>query len=221
MKRLLTYVAVTLFLAAGTLTAHGGPVVYNQPSDFPGGGAFASQNDINPGGYGGFATMYDNFTLNVATPVTDVHWQGGYWNPAIQGNIAAFQIGFWADNAGQPGALLYNAVIPGNAGENFVGIDLGGFPTFNYDADLPSPFLAQANTQYWLSIVPDMAFPPQWGWHTGIGGDGQSVQDFFGARTVISSDLAFSLTVPEPSSLALLSLGGLALACWRRSRQRV
>jgi hypothetical protein len=200
------------------------PVIYSQPSDFPGGTVFASQND--PGGFGAFATSYDDFTLTGPAIVDDVHWQGGYFNPGTQGTITSFTITFWSDNAGQPGAQLLSETIPGTANETFVGNQFFG-PVYNYSVNLSVPFLATGGTQYWLSIVPTMTLPPQWGWHTGTGGDGLAYQDFFGDRTALADvDFAYDLTgtaVPEPASLGLVGLAILALtACLRRrSRQTV
>ena len=92
-----------------------------------------------------------------------------------------------------------------------------GITTYSYSADISgNAFSAAAGTQYWLSIVPDLANTTQWGWSTGTGGDGSSYQIFFGSGSSQPYDLAFGLsgsgattTTPEPGSLTLL---GLALA---------
>ena len=198
------------------------PIIYTQPSDGATGTLYASQNDTNGGGFGNFATLYDDFTLGPAI-VDDVHWTGGYFGGQPT-TITAFTITFWSDNAGQPGVQLLSETIPGNANETFVGNEPSG-PIYTYSVDLSIPFLATGGTQYWLSIVPDVGFPPQWGWHTGTGGDGIAYQDFFGSRFQVPVDFAFDLTgaaVPEPASLALVGLGILALTAFRRrSRQTV
>lgn len=199
--------------------------LYDQPSNFPNDGVFPSQNDTTPGGFGNFATVYDNFTLTNTSAIADVHWQGGYFNPGEQGNITAFTISFWPDVAGEPGPdPLFTAVIPGNANETFVGDEWFG-PIFDYGVDLTTPFVALADTTYWLSIVPDLAFPPQWGWYTGVGGDGKGVIDFFSlGRIELQTDFAFSLTgsvIPEPASLTLFSLGLIGLFGYSRRKQRV
>ena len=56
----------------------------------------------------------------------------------------------------------------------------GGFPAYTYSIALPD-WVVNAGTQYWYSVYPDLAFPPQWGLSSGTGGDGISYQDFFGA----------------------------------------
>jgi hypothetical protein len=57
----------------------------------------------------------------------------------------------------------------------------------------------------------------------GSGGDGVSYQDFFGARSPLDSDVAFSIQgtsgAPEPAGWALMIGGfGLAGAALRRRR---
>ncbi|MBA2919554.1 PEPxxWA-CTERM sorting domain-containing protein [Sphingomonas sp. MAH-20] len=205
--------AVTLSSAMTLSAATSAATLYDQPYD--GSGALiASQNDTG-GGNGNFATVYDNFTLGGASTVTGVSFTGGYFNPPTVGNITSFTLNFYADNAGQPGSSLATASIPGNGGESCVST----ICTYSVAVN----FAAAAGTQYWLSIVPDVAFPPQWGWATGSNGDGVAYQDFFGSRSRLTADLAFTLTgnaaVPEPATWALMLGGfGLAGAALRRRR---
>jgi Dockerin type I domain len=167
-----------------------GTMLYDQSFDGSG-NAYSSQNDT--AGLGNFATVYDNFTLGTASTITNVMWTGEYFNPPVQGPIAAFTVQFYADAAGQPGASLASFNLPGTAGETFLG-NFNGFPTYTYSFDLGGTgFMAAAGIEYWMSIVPDLAFPPQWGWSQGVGGDSSSFQDFFGSRSNLGVDLAFTL----------------------------
>jgi hypothetical protein len=201
-------------LAAGSVPLTAG-VLYTQPYDGSG-SLCASQNDT--GGSGNFATVYDNFTLGGNSIINEVAWTGGYFNPGPPGNITQFTVTFWADNAGQPGGSLKSSAIAGNAGETVSG------NAYTYDMTLTQPFAAAAGTQYWLSVEPDMGFPPQWGWATSAVGDSVSYQDFLGGRTQNGFDMAFTLSgtsgVPEPVSFSLagIGLGLVGLASWKRRK---
>lgn len=202
----ITSAAPFLVLTALTSPAQ----LYVQNTNFN--GAVASQNDTN--GQGNFATTYDNFHIAASGAVNQVEWIGSYFNPPQQGVITAWTITFYADNAGQPGSALAAFNIPGNAGETFLQNDNLGDPTYLYSA--PVFFQFTGNTQYWLSVIPDLGLPPQWGWETSSQGDGLAYQDFFGTRKRLSSDMSFSLfgglvLGPEPATLVMLGTGILAL----------
>jgi hypothetical protein len=198
--------------------------LYDQPNNMN--GTNASQNDV--GGFGNFVTLYDNFTLLNTASVTEVDWAGFFFNPAQQAPITQFTVKFLADSAGQPGGILSSFTILGNANELSAGNDNNASPMFTYSASLPGGFVATGGTQYWMSIVPDMTYPPQWGWESAHA-DGVAYREFFGARSELEADMAFTLkgeerdpgtpSVPLPASVygALPVMAGLALR--RRSRR--
>jgi hypothetical protein len=215
-------------------------VLFTQPSDFPVSGrvgAWASQFDTGTPSLGNFATAYDNFSVmgTGSFQVNSLTWQGGYFAPPTQGPITQFTLQFWSDAGGKPGSVLATETIPGNANETFVGTEpasgaLGPDLVFNYSTNLPTPFVGTAGTQYWLSIVPDLDFSSsnfgQWGWHTATGGDGTSLQDFFGTRFTNPNDLAFTLIglspaqIPEPTSMLVWGALGVAGLVGYRARKR-
>jgi len=184
-----------------------GAVLYSQPYD-NNAQVVASQND--EGGLGNFASTYDNWNINPGGlyTVDEVKFTGGYFN-GDPGSITGWTVNVYFDNAGQPGTLQHTAHIAGNGGETLLNGSI-------YTYDLTGlGFQELSGIEYWISVVPDLAFPPQWGWATGTGGDGVAYQDFFNNRTQLGADQAFELdgsSVPEPGTLVMMGTGVLGLA---------
>ena len=195
-------------------------ILFSQPSDNF--GVLFSQNDTG-GTFGAYATVYDNFSLASSANIESVDFVGGYYNPASKGSITAFTISIYADSSNSPGGLLYSTNIAGNGGETLVGLDTTGSLAFSYAENIF--FSATAGTQYWMSIVADLSFPPQWGWDNSSAGDGVGYQNFFGSLDSTETDSAFTLNdtpvpAPEPITLSLFGAGLAGAVAMRRRKKK-
>ncbi len=212
MRALLGVAMLAVWVGITVVPASAGDI-YVQPPNLSSGGSWASQNDTNGGG--NFATVYDDFTLGSTSSIGMVTWAGAFWNGGNHGTITGFTVDFWADSSGAPGALQWGTGdVAGNANETLLGYDQNSWPIYSYTLSLSTPFVASAGTQYWLSIVADLGFPPQWAWETGTGGDGVMYQDWYGTLYENSTDMAFSLgttATPEPGSILLMATFLMAL----------
>ena len=173
------------------------------------------------------AAVIDDFILSGTgvIDVLDVHWTGGYWNGSPI--PMDFRVSFFdSDPAGAPNPppAIYSADFA------FADVNETVSPLcathYDYYVDLPAAFEATAGEKYWLGVQALSDPFPQWGWAS-VNGTQLSPcyfgSDYFGfpfwtpGATVfgVDYDVSFKIT-PEPTSLALLGLGGLALLRRRR-----
>ncbi|MCC6425884.1 MAG: PEP-CTERM sorting domain-containing protein [Phycisphaerales bacterium] len=207
-----------IIVAAGAACSANAAILYtNAPNGS--GNAYSSQNDT-ASGFGNFATCYGFFTAGAATwNVTDIHFVGAYFNPPQQGLITGFTVNIYGDAGNAPGALASSTFVPaGSFSETFVGMDPFGSPNYLYDMNL-TPTIVTGDA--WVSIVPDVGFPPQWGWSTGVDANPAHAgyQTFFGSTSRLPESLNLEITgdvVPAPASLGLVGLAGLIAGRRRR-----
>ena len=158
--------------------------------------AWASQNDA--GGLGNFATSYDHFTLGQAYNLQSFHWVGIYFNPGGPGDITAFTLTFYNDNAGIPGSVAGTYVGTGNGGENDIGA-YGAYEAYAYSLSFPDIQLGPGT--YWASVVADQLVPPEWGWSTSVTvmACGLPVSSFTAAAPLVTRTLRLPSTAHRSS----------------------
>lgn len=213
MKRLRLFATLLLVFSPSAFAAN----IYSQPFDGSG-TAYLSQNDIS-GGWGLIAQVLDNFTVGTTSTIDRVLWTGECLSSPQKGKIAGWTVQFWSDSAGQPGSLLFSQYFVGDGGETYIGT-FDVYFTYTYGVSI-NPFVADAGARYWLSVIPDLGYPFQWGWSTATGGDHISYWDSYGSRTKLDADMAFTLvsnSVPEPTTILMLGSGLLALGKVHRKR---
>ncbi|HSB01691.1 MAG TPA: hypothetical protein VLE49_13660 [Anaerolineales bacterium] len=119
-------------------------------------------------------TIAEDFQFDQPTLISNIEWWGGYGSHTSFPSDDNFTVRLYADNGGTPGALLHTFIV----GDDALRIATGDFvlpplpeqyfegvPEFEYSFSLPTAFLAQANTRYWLSIVNVLdSFEEDWSW---------------------------------------------------------
>jgi hypothetical protein len=107
----------------------------------------------------------DDFIFTEKQTVRDVHWRGGYYGPAEDGDFD-WEIIFYNDNGtgNQPGTVIASYYyLNAETHETYIGL-VGSGICYDYSVDLPKPVEFAANTKYWISIQGIGDLPPQSGW---------------------------------------------------------
>lgn len=150
--------------------------------------------------------IWDDFTLPSKASITQVDWRGvytfgGYWG----GPVADFVVSIWATNplvSTEPDVVnlpLVEYIVNGNANENPVQPAGQVAQSYHdYSFVLPTPFVANGGTRYWIQIEGIQNGATDWGIIKGTGGDGLlfgSHVNYAGGYTYwrLGGDAAFTL----------------------------
>jgi hypothetical protein len=205
---------ITLALAgAGPLSA-GNLILYSQP---PSGSGGLYQSSVNGTDYD--QMTWDWFKVANSTAITEVRWRGGYlYGGVYSGAVTNWTVSFYRDiaNGYQPDIInppFATYTISGNANETGAGT-FGGAVMYDYSYTLPSPFIAQRGSNYWILIKAVQGGIPEWGLAQGTGGDGKCFRRIAGVGDwyyyIGSGDTAFTLVTSDAPTAAISAIGSPA-----------
>ncbi|HUU42501.1 MAG TPA: PEP-CTERM sorting domain-containing protein, partial [Planctomycetota bacterium] len=199
------------------------------------------------GDNGPTTVVADDWRCPDGRPVTDVHWWGSYIEGDPTG-LVGFEISIHDDIApdgihpSHPGALRYSETFErGQFTEVPFGVLTGpDGPVYQYNVDLTVPFDQDQGVIYWLNIIALVDNDAVWGWHTAVRpqpdntlddavqifgynpetGQYSTYVELFDAQGSVAMAFELTTVVPEPATLTLAGLAGLALLGLRRRRSR-
>jgi hypothetical protein len=145
-----------------------------------------------------------------------VEWWGN-----LRSGSASFQITFYSNSGGNPGSSLTTIDVTPTSSSDTTGSPFD--PVTFYSANLSTPFIAAAGTEYWMSVF-DAAPDARWRWLSAeidtIGGrQMQNGSATWNATDDVSFRLKDAATVPEPSTMGLVAIALLGLARFRQGRE--
>lgn len=172
----------------------------------------------------------DDFSLAPgANVITGIQWTGLYFPSNTPTQPDNFTIQLFADAGGSPVVTPFLSLSVGSVGRTDTGIDLTGSDLFAYSANV-APITLAPNTFFWLSIFNNTSADTDdnwfWGMQDALGnshGRDDPADPWLPQVPPVGNRQDFQLTgpaIPEPSVLALLTIGVIGLLGCRRKRVR-
>ncbi|WP_158222732.1 PEP-CTERM sorting domain-containing protein [Rhodopirellula sp. MGV] len=178
----------------------------------------------------GNVVTFDNFSLGKQTEIDGAAWLGAYFENGTGDLLIdmadSFTVSVYGNAGGVPGALLESQTLGLGMYSEVSGGPVGapGYSDyFGYGAAL-NPFRLDAG-DYWFSVTANIPSPAPvsddtyWLWGSGVGDSDMDGVSFSTANGIETEDQIFALSgnvVPEPSSLAIVAVGGLFLTRRRK-----
>ncbi|MBN1553535.1 MAG: PEP-CTERM sorting domain-containing protein [Phycisphaerae bacterium] len=184
---------------------------------FDNGGPVASAGDsVSDLAYAAGQQAADDFSLSSsANIITGLNW----WGTNRSGPVPSsdnFTIRIYS-SAGSVPALTHDYEFNlGHVQRGDTGMDSYGADVYAYSGSLPTPLSLTPSTTYWLSIMNNTSGTSgHWSWsrvnYTSGNGAARSAVDTIPWNSGLSH-MAFQLVyVPEPGTISIMVLGGLAM----------
>jgi PEP-CTERM motif len=227
MNKFISVLCVLIIICSSQLAY--GSIVYSNPYSSSSTNAYQSWHNTVTGTLR--HQVFTDFYWDGTYSITDFHfWGTNVYNPTAVEKFT-FQV-YTNDDINMPGDLVYEEVIPGNGGATFVETNPNyGLDVYKYGFDLGAAFNPVNAGYYWFSVYGHNTDGLEWYWAQGDGQVGNPDWQHFLMnhpveddiwRNTGENDFAFEIStdtiIPEPGTLALLSLGLIGLAFRRKKK---
>ncbi len=126
-----------------------------------------------------YGVLADDWICTETGPIAEICFAHS-WKDGIVGTITGIWVNIYDDNAGVPGSIIFSQFKTQGDTVRYSGLEGWYDPYTNtflpdnhtkfyrHKLELIPPFIQQAGTHYWLSIVPIVVPPEEIGWKTSL-----------------------------------------------------